>query len=124
MATVNAAKHLMKYLFGKVTVISEHHLHVLKLSIRCLLFALSKAQSIVNENIVTEAFGMCELTLRDWVANSVVIGGSFFGGSVSSWLFHTKKLQYALDELKVSISDCHLCLTYVSTYAHVCANLT
>lgn len=111
MATINAAKLLMKYLFGKVTVTSEHHLHVLKSSIRCLLFALSKAQSILNENIVTEAFGMCELTLRDWVANSGVIGGSFFGGFVSSWPLYPKKLQCALDELKVSTSDCHMCLT-------------
>lgn len=110
MATVDAAKLLMKYLFGKVTVKSEHHLHVLRSSIRCLLFALSKAHKIPNETIVNEAFGMCELTLRDWVAKSEVIGGSFFGGSIntSRWS-STKELRHALDELKVSMTNGHLC---------------
>ena len=110
MATVDAAKLLMKYLFGKVTIKSEHHLHVLSSSIRCLLFALYKAQRIMEETVVKQTFGMCEVTLREWVANSKVIGGSFFGGFVSSWSL-TKQLRYALDELKVSMFD-YLCVRF------------
>ena len=102
MATVDAAKCLVKNLFGKLTTTLDYYLDVLKTSISLLLAALSHAQVQNLLTSVTDVFGMCEGILWQWVTDSNVIGGSFFGGSiVTRYWPHRKELLYALPEVKV-----------------------
>ena len=125
VATVDAAKLLVKYLFGKLTGTFNHHLDVLKASISLLLIVLCKTQVLVSKNVMdesnaTDVLGMCELTLRGWVADHNVIGGSFFGGTVhNSWIGSKKELVYALPELKVWM----ILHVYTCIYMYTCTTL-
>ena len=104
MATVYAAQHMVKFLFGRLTIRQDHHLDVLKTSIRLLLISLSHAQgqNLLSETSVMDVFGMCEEILWQWVTHHSVIGGSFFGGSIETRLWpHRKELLHALPEVKV-----------------------
>jgi hypothetical protein len=102
VATVDAAKRLVKILFGKLTTTLDYHLDVLKTSISLLLAALSHAQVQNLLTSVTDVFGMCEGILWQWVTNHNVIGGSFFGGSIGTRYWPLRKeLLYALPEVKL-----------------------
>ena len=129
MATVHAAKRMVKVLFGKLTIRQDHHLDVLKTSISLVLVALSHAQvqSLLSETSVMDVFGMCEEIMWQWVANNGVIGGSFFGGSIRTTWTRRNELLYALSEIKVqqySNSNCHCtCVTVVNIVEQVCVVL-
>ena len=101
MATMNAAKGVVKHLFSKLTEKLDHHLEVLKTSISVLLCTLCKIDVLVGKDemesrVITEAFGMCQVDLQDWVKGPGVIGGSFFGGRI-----HATVIVYANAELQV-----------------------
>ena len=87
MATMDAAKGVVKHLFSKLTGSLEHHLEVLKASVSVFLCTLCKIDILVDRSVlelrvITDAFGTCQLALQDWVKQPNVIGGSLFGGRV------------------------------------------
>ena len=75
----------------------DHHLDVLKASLSLLLLSLSKIEALMCPSKVTDAFGVCQVVLQDWVKHPNVIGGSFFGWSIQ----HYTKLLKADVELQV-----------------------
>ena len=86
---------------------SDRYVNLLKVSITVLLFALAKVKPLVTQNKVekgkiTDTFGRCQTAMKDWLANSDVIGGSFFGGALyRSYIYGTIKSTKASLELKV-----------------------
>lgn len=102
MATMNAAKGVVKQLFSVLTERGDHHLEVLKMSVSVLLYSLCKLNNLVDQNklesrVIIDAFGMCEVALQDWVKQPNVIGGSFFGGRIQ----YDTQLVYGNAELQV-----------------------
>ena len=98
VATVNAAIFLMKRLFSELNV-QEFQIEVLKLAVTVLLYSLCKmdilvARNELDETQLTNAFGVCELALQEWVKRS--IGGIYFGKSAQN-----ATLLYGSTELKV-----------------------
>ena len=107
VATVNAAKLLMKSLFFELNI-QEYQINVLKLVITVLLYSLCKmdilvARSELDEKGSTEALGVCELALQEWLKREHVVGGIYFGKSVQN----PTKLLYESTELKVRESAIH-----------------
>ena len=104
VATVNAAKLLMKSLFFELNI-QEYQLNVLKLVITVLLYSLCKMDILVelDEKGLTETLGVCELALQEWLKREDVVGGIYFGKSVQK----ATKLLYESTELKVRESAIH-----------------
>ena len=112
VATMNAAKGVVKHILskasGNVGMLKnlfpkslQHHLEVLKASVSVLLYTLCKIDILVDQNVlesgeITDAFGMCQVDLRDWVKQNGVIGGAFFGGRIQG-----TAIEYANAELQV-----------------------
>ena len=86
---------------GKLAGLSNDYVNLLKMSITVLLIALAKLTPFVTQSKskIIETYGKCESALMAWIANTSVIGGSFFGGLVSYW--GRPGLEYASSELKV-----------------------
>lgn len=86
VAIMDAALHLFLNFIKKLARNFGHFIDVLKMTVSVLLFALAKvkvyvAQRKVGEEKITNALGMCQVALKDWVINGNVIGGSIFGGN-------------------------------------------
>ena len=79
-------------LYRQLTVVlkscTPHYVEVLKASISLILFALAQLKALCpNEEadkIIKEDFARLKGTLGEWVADREVIGGSLFGGYVST----------------------------------------
>ena len=81
-ATANASLNLMTFLFTKLKKVYKRYVKVLKMSISVVLFTLVKLnQRQVAKDKVSEAFRLCEQSLREWIVLGDVVGGSFFGGT-------------------------------------------
>ena len=83
---MDAALHLFLNFIKKLARNFGHFIDVLKMALSVLLFSLAKvkvyvAQRKVEEERITNALGMCQAALKDWVINVNVIGGSIFGGN-------------------------------------------
>lgn len=107
ISTVNDAMCLVKSLLSELNGV-EFQVHIIKLSISVLLYALSKMETLVeqntmNENEVTRVFGMCQVALLDWVKRRSVIGGSYFGYNAQNKM----TLLYGSVELVVRMLSCH-----------------
>ena len=89
VATARAAFELMWHLFSNLTGRQSFQVDLLKLSISILLYSLCHledliAKQLVEANIMNQIFQRCHRTLENWITSTNVIGGSFFGGKVSS----------------------------------------
>ena len=105
VATVNAAKQLVKLLFSELNI-QPHQVEILKLVVTVLLYLLCKMEIIVarnelDESEVAKTFGALKVVLEDWVKRGGigVVGGSFFGYRVQN----DTTLLYGSTELKVLI---------------------
>ena len=102
VATVTLTTDLMKHLFSELNI-QEHQVDILALSVSLLLYSLCKMEILVSRKILdgTEldrAFGVCEVTLVDWIKRRNVVGGKFFGYFIKN----ETQLLYGSTELKVS----------------------
>ena len=97
---MNEAKHLVKVLFSKLTII-EHQVEVIKMSITLLLYALCKMDCLgtQSESDILDIFGMCEVALEGWIKRREVMGGRYFGYKTQDRM----TLLYGRTELKVRI---------------------
>ena len=103
VATKDAAIRLVRHLFSALTGKLDYQVEILKLSISVLLCSLCQVEDLVSEkklsaDVITTTFGICQFVLQEWVKQSNVIGGSFFGGQVER---HQNKLLHSSAEFKV-----------------------
>ena len=101
VATVNSTMRLMKHLFSELNI-QEHQVHILSLIVSLLLYSLCKMEVLVareelDDTEVDQAFGVCEVTMLDWIKRHSVVGGKCFGYSAQN----ETKLLYDSTELKV-----------------------
>lgn len=85
VATINAAILLFTRRFSKMTVKHQHYVKILKYFIRMLISALCVVHDLVSQNqldesALTDAFKKWESSLKNWLVNPNVVGGSFLGG--------------------------------------------
>ena len=103
MATVDAAKSLVTYLFFELNSKDSHEMEILNSSISVFLHSLSKMEQLVaqrelEEAAITEVFELIENTLKNWIEAERVIGGLVFGGRIEPIL-----LESLQDEFQVCI---------------------
>lgn len=105
VASVDAALLLFTRLSAKLTEYFEHYLEVLVMSMTIILSSLSKYSLSLpdaNNDKIKETLDKTGETLREWIINKDVIGGSLFGGSV--------KDGYPMRELEVCTA-LHTCIS-------------
>lgn len=89
VATVCAAINFVWHLFSNLTGRLPFQVDLLKLSITILFYSLYPVENLISKHevediILSDTFQQCQLALQEWVANVNVIGGSLFGGRISS----------------------------------------
>lgn len=97
ISTVNKAKDLVKLLLSGLNMAQ---INIIKLSISVLLYAASKVETLLAQNMMEKVFEICEIALQDWVGR--VIGGNYFGYKVQNKM----RMLYGSTELKVSFTFC------------------
>ena len=105
ISTMNVALLLYQRLTIMLKSCTPHYVEVLKTSISLILFAvaqLSRCSSDEKDEIIKEAFAHLKGTLREWIVDRKVIGGSVFGGSLPTYYFSGK--WKAKEELEVMIN--------------------
>ena len=110
VAATKSTTHLMKHLFSELNV-QEYQVDILALSVTLLLYSLCKMEVLVareelDETEIGKAFGVCEVTLLDWIKRRGVVGGKCFGYSTQN----ETKLLYGSTELKV-FDECIFVIT-------------
>ena len=90
----------MKILFSQLNA-AEYQVQVINMSITLLLYALCNMDSlgVESESDILGIFGICEVSLQDWIKRQEVIGGSHFGYKPQN----ETTLLYGSVELKVFI---------------------
>lgn len=90
MKHLTSMVHAALLLYGKLTVMLksyiQHYVDVLKASISLILFAVAQLKALCpsDENI-KGAFASLKGTLRNWIVDCEVIGGSVFGGNLPAY---------------------------------------
>ena len=103
MFTLTASQKLLCEIFSKLEETAEHSLELLVTSLKCVFKSASFLITVMSDNYneakknIEHVFQGIHKAMKEWIAKPEVIGGSIFGGTVTTPKWKGKQ------ELKVGL---------------------